>query len=81
MVQGSNPGQGKRFFSSPECPDQLWGLLSFLINGYYGSLTEVKKPERQVNHSPPQRLMSAAISLLSLYAYMVWTGKTLSEKK
>jgi hypothetical protein len=27
-------GVRKRVFSSPNCPDQLWGTLSLLLNGY-----------------------------------------------
>jgi hypothetical protein len=34
--QGSIPSRGKRFFSSPQHPDQLWGLPSLLSNGYWG---------------------------------------------
>jgi hypothetical protein len=33
---GSNPGLGKRFFSSPQCPDMLWGPPSLLSKGYGG---------------------------------------------
>jgi hypothetical protein len=36
MVRDSNPGRGKRFFSSPKLPDPLWGpfiLLSKVIGG------------------------------------------------
>jgi hypothetical protein len=27
---------GKRFFSTPQCPDRIWGPLSLLSNGYLG---------------------------------------------
>jgi hypothetical protein len=30
------PTEVKRFFSSPECPDWLWGPPSLLFNGYSG---------------------------------------------
>jgi len=53
MVQGLNSCQSKRFFSSPEYPDQLWGPFSLLFNGYLGSLPEVKRPECEINHSSP----------------------------
>jgi hypothetical protein len=34
-------------------PDRLWGPHSLLFNLYQGSLPEVKRPEREVDHSPP----------------------------
>jgi hypothetical protein len=52
-VWGSNPGRSKRFFSSPKCPDQLWGLPSLLFNGYWGSFPGVKRLENEVNHLLP----------------------------
>jgi hypothetical protein len=30
-------GRDKRFFSSPQCPDQLWGPPNFLHNEYRGA--------------------------------------------
>ena len=36
-VQSSNPGRGKRFFSSPNNPDWLWDPFSPLFNGYRSS--------------------------------------------
>jgi hypothetical protein len=33
---GLIPGRGREFFSSPPHPDQLWGPLSHLSNGYWG---------------------------------------------
>jgi hypothetical protein len=33
---GSIPGRDKRYFSSPQCPDQLWGPPTLLSNGYWG---------------------------------------------
>jgi hypothetical protein len=32
-IRGSNSGRGKRFFSSPKCPDRLWVPSSPLFNG------------------------------------------------
>jgi hypothetical protein len=46
---GSIPGRGKRFFSSPRCPDQLWGPPSLLFSGYLG----VKWWGHEADHSPP----------------------------
>jgi hypothetical protein len=31
MIQGSNLIRGKRHFSSPKCPDQLWSQLSLIF--------------------------------------------------
>jgi hypothetical protein len=33
-VPVANPGRGKRFFSSINCPDRLWGPRRLLFNGY-----------------------------------------------
>jgi hypothetical protein len=35
-VLGSIPGTGWEFFSSPPCPERLWGPPSLLSNGYQG---------------------------------------------
>jgi hypothetical protein len=43
----------KRFFSSPERPDRLWGPSSFLFNGYGVLSPGVKQPGRDIYHSPP----------------------------
>jgi len=43
----------KRFFSSSELPGRLWGPPIPLFIGYQGSFPGVKRPRRQVNHSPP----------------------------
>jgi hypothetical protein len=40
--QGSLPGRSKKFFSTPQRPDQLWGPPSLLCNGYQGSFPEGK---------------------------------------
>jgi len=29
-----NPGKGKKFFSSPKCPEWLWGPTIQLYRGY-----------------------------------------------
>ena len=49
----SNPGKGKRFFSSSKYPHRLWGPPSLLLNGYRGFLLWVNQSQREVNHSPP----------------------------
>jgi hypothetical protein len=35
---GSSPGRGREFFSSPPCPERLWGPPSLLSSGYQGLL-------------------------------------------
>jgi hypothetical protein len=45
-VQGSIPGRGKEFFSSPPHPNRCCGPLSFLFNGYWRIFPGVKQPER-----------------------------------
>jgi hypothetical protein len=52
--QGSIPSRGWEFFSSPLCPDRLWGHPSLLSNGYQGALSSgVKWLGREADHSPP----------------------------
>ena len=43
----------KRFFSSPKRPDLLWAPPSILLTGYRNSFPGIKRPGREVNHSPP----------------------------
>jgi hypothetical protein len=79
MVQGLNSCQSKRVFSSPKYPDQPWGLLSLLFNGYLDSLPEVKQLQHEITthlHLVQRIRMSDSIPQLPLYAYMMWTGKT-----
>jgi hypothetical protein len=65
----------KRFFSSPKCPDQLWGPTSLLFDGYWYSLLGV-------NLQLELRLrMSEVISLFPLYAFMAWTEPNLPYLK
>jgi len=52
-IWGLNPGKGKKFFSSPKCPDWLWGPTILLYRGYWGFFKEVKQPGCEVDHSPP----------------------------
>jgi hypothetical protein len=53
MVQGLDPGRGKRFVCSPKRADRLLGPLSLLLNGYRGSVPRVKWPGSEVYHSLP----------------------------
>jgi len=36
MIDGSSPGRGWEFFSSPPWPDRLWGPSRLLSSGYQG---------------------------------------------
>jgi hypothetical protein len=53
MIGDSRPGRGWEIFSSPPCPDQLWGLPSLLFNGHEGLSLVIKRPGREADHSPP----------------------------
>jgi hypothetical protein len=45
--------RGKRFFSTPQCPDRLCGPSTVLSNGYRELLPpEEKQPVREHDHSP-----------------------------
>jgi len=51
-VRGSNSGRSKKFFSFPIRPVRLWVLRSLLFNGYRLCFPEVKRPSREIYHSP-----------------------------
>jgi len=36
VIGSSSPRMGWKFFSLPQCPDQIWGPPSLLSNGYQG---------------------------------------------
>jgi hypothetical protein len=44
--------QGQESFSSPERPDRHCGQTSLVFRTYRGSFPGVKRPGREVNHSP-----------------------------
>jgi hypothetical protein len=51
-IRSSDPGTAKRFFSSPNRPNRLWGKPSFQwVLGVFSP--EAKRPGREVGHSPP----------------------------
>jgi hypothetical protein len=55
--RGSFPGKGMMIFSSPQGPGRLWGPP---IQWEPGSLfTELKRPGREADHSPPLSHMSS----------------------
>jgi hypothetical protein len=50
------PEAAKVFYSATQRPDRLWGTPSLLSNGYKELfLQTVNRPEREADHSPPQR--------------------------
>lgn len=53
MVHVSNPGRGKKGFSSLETFRLAVEPPSLLFNGYMGSFQLVKRPVREVNRTPP----------------------------
>jgi hypothetical protein len=53
---GSIPGSA-RLFSSPQCPDQLWGSPSLLSNRYQGLLPPGDKGAgHEADHSLPSSI-------------------------
>jgi hypothetical protein len=48
----SNPGRNIRVSPSSGLPDELWYPPSFLFNGCRCAFLEVKRPGREVEHSP-----------------------------
>jgi len=50
-IQDSIYSRGKRrLFCSPEHPDEVWGPLSLLFNGYWCYFLGVKRPGRGFDH-------------------------------
>ena len=50
-VQGSNPGRGKKFFSSPNIEtDCLWSQPGLLFTDYWCPIPGIKRPRRDVTH-------------------------------
>jgi hypothetical protein len=80
-IWSSNPGRGKKVFSSPKHSDRLSSLSSFVYKGHQGSLLGIKQPKCEVNCSPTG---SADVKNEWSYTYtrslslMAWTQKTLS---
>jgi hypothetical protein len=53
MIWGTNPGRGRRFFSSIKYLDCLWVPSSLLFNKYQAAFPGVKRERHEVDHSPP----------------------------
>jgi hypothetical protein len=51
MIGGSSAGRGWESFSSPPCPEGLWGPPSLLSKGILS--LGVKRPGREADHSSP----------------------------
>jgi hypothetical protein len=67
-ISGSSLSRGLEFFTSPPCPDQLWGPPSLLSNGYEGFFPwGVKQLACEADHSLPP------IPPLPQHAFMVLT--------
>jgi hypothetical protein len=49
---GSISGRGKRFLSTPQRPDRLWGSASYLTHTNWDISPGVKRPRREADHSP-----------------------------
>lgn len=63
-------------FVTRKLSDLLWGH-PVLYSMYTGFLHGVKRPKRQIGHSPhfnSEVKKSETLSLLLLYAFMMWTG-------
>lgn len=69
-------GRGKKFFSSPERLDRIWGSSIIPVNVSRFSFIEVKWPGREANHSPPFNVKDKkewSYTLTSTYAFVLCT--------
>jgi hypothetical protein len=79
IVRSSNSSTGKRSPLLQSRPDRVWDPPRLLFNTHRGSLQGVKGLGRQINLQPVTRLrMNGATPLCPLYAFMAWTGTTLT---
>jgi hypothetical protein len=80
--RGSNPGKGQRFYGSSNHPGRIcWGPHTILFNGYRSSFPGVKHPGYMLNthlHLGPRLRLSGAIPVFLIYAFLAWTGITLT---
>jgi hypothetical protein len=77
IVLRPKPEIGKELLFCPKRPNLLWNPHSHLFSGKQGSFLGIKRPELEVNHSPPS---SAKFSnkwihiLISIHAFVVQQG-------
>jgi hypothetical protein len=67
-------------YSSFKRPDWPWFPPSLLLNGYRGWFPRVKWQGSEATthlHPAPRLRMSGTVTLLSLHAFVAWTGKPL----
>jgi len=79
-VRGSNPGRGKRFFSYPKVQInyEAHSESNSMVTGVLA--LGIKWTVCNADHPPPCMLgVNGASSLLLLYAFLAWTGATLSS--
>jgi hypothetical protein len=73
--------RGKRFTSSPKCPDWLWGPPSLPFNGYWGRFPLGKSGQGMrlttCPHVVSSLKMNGAILLLRVYVFMLCIETTL----
>jgi hypothetical protein len=78
---GSILGRGKRFFASPNHPNQLWDSPRLLFNGSWGLFPwKWSSWHYQADHSPPpsgQVKNNRSCTSTSPYDFMACTGTTL----
>jgi hypothetical protein len=66
MIWDSIPGEkGRRFLSSSNLPERIWGPNSFLFNKKHYSFPEVKTLGRDVNH-----LSSSSAEVKNEWSYL-----------
>jgi hypothetical protein len=71
MNCGLDLGTGKKFFSSPYCPGQLWGPSNHLFSGYLVPFPEVEWLGCEADHPPPSSVkVKNKLSLPLLFPHM-----------
>jgi hypothetical protein len=65
---GSIPARGRGIFSSPRCPDGLWGSPSLLPNWYRRLLSQTANRARSVQRLATARVQFPAEARASLYS-------------
>ena len=59
------PDRGNGLFASANNPNQIWGKLSLLLNGYWGIFTRDQSSQDSVDHWPP-----SSIEVQNEYSYI-----------